>query len=159
MEYTPILNETKQPSFKYTRGIRQGDPLSPYLFIMAMEYFSISIAQAINFKTWKTFKLWKNDLEISHLLFADDVLLFEKANNSSIHTIKAVIQDFYQSYGMEINLEKSKLRLSPSIRMARKNDISNFMQIPLSSNLGTYLGYMLKTNYKNSDFEDIILKI
>lgn len=55
---------------------------------------------------------------------------------------------------MDINLEQPKLRLSPSIPMNRKKDISNFLQISLSSNLGTYLGYKLKPSYKSSDFED-----
>lgn len=127
MECTPILNGSKITSFKPTRGIRQGDPLSPYLFIMAMEYLSILITDAINKKLWKPFTLRNNSLEISHLFFADDVLFFAKADDLSLNQINSVIKDFCEVSGMEINLEKSKVWLSPGILNNRKNYISNLL--------------------------------
>lgn len=60
---------------------------------------------------------------------------------------------------MKVNLEKSKLWLSPSIPPARKDTITNFLQIPNTSNLGTYLGYQLKVNYIASDFTNIVFKL
>lgn len=57
MDYTPLLNGSKHESFKPSRGIRQGDPLSPYLFILAMDCLTTLITNAISLKTWKPFKL------------------------------------------------------------------------------------------------------
>lgn len=78
MDYTPITNGFKQLSFKPSREIRQGDPLSPYLFILVMDYLSVMITNYVAKGEWKPFKLNNNDFNISHLLFADDVLLFVK---------------------------------------------------------------------------------
>lgn len=61
---------------------------------MAMEYLSISIAQAINSNSWKPFRLRNHNTEVSHLLFVDDILLFAKANDESINCINSVIQNF-----------------------------------------------------------------
>lgn len=159
MEYTPILNGSKLTPFKPTRGIRQGDSISPYLFILAMEYLSILINHAINNKTLRPFKFKSHNLEVSHLLFADDVLLFAKADNTSINTINSIIHDFCNTSGMEINLDKSKLWLSPSVPQVMKQSISNTLGVPLTQNLGTYLGFQLKTNYKAIDFNNINLKM
>lgn len=73
--------------------------------------------------------------------FADDVLLFAKAYDTTIHTIKNVIHDFCQVSGMKINLEKSKLCLSPSIPPNRKAAIVSTLQIHHIASLGTYLGF------------------
>lgn len=81
IEYTPILIGSKLALFKPNRGNRQEDPLSPYLFIMAMEYLSNQISNAINAKTWKPFKLKNQNFRVSHLFFADDVLLFAKVES------------------------------------------------------------------------------
>lgn len=93
------------------------------------------------------------------MLFADDVLLFAKAHNLSIQAIKETISSFCKTSGMDINLDKSKLWLSPHIPSNRKDLITNCLQIPSITNLGTYVGYQLKTNYTSSDFNQIIQKM
>lgn len=159
MVYTPIINGVKTEPFKHLRGIRQGDPLSPYLFILAMEYLSIMITEAVNTKTWKPFKLNNQDLNISHLLFADDVLFFAKADSCTINTISHIIDTFCNTSGMEINLEKSKLWLSNKIPDNRKLQISNSLRIIATANIGSYLGFPLKPQNNNSDFNYIINNI
>lgn len=159
MDYTPIFNGTKIDSFKPKRGIRQGDPLYPYLFILAMEYLSILISNSINQGNQKTFKIKNQDCKISHLLFADDVLLFAKADPLTISSIKHILDDFHSTSRMEINLDKSKLWLSPYIPENRKSYISHLLQVNNASNLETYLGFPLKPRYSSSEFNYIIHKL
>lgn len=158
-DYTPIINGTKHQPLKPNRGIRQGDPLSPYLFILVMNYLSAMITNSVSNGDWKPFKITNSDVNISHLLFADDVLLFAKANSHSISSIKTIFDSFCKISSMEINLNKSKLRLSPHTPQNRRTYISNFLQINISHNLGSYLGYPLKPPYKTSNFNFIILKL
>lgn len=74
MEYVPIINRTKTASFELTKGIRQGDPLTPYIFILAMEYLSTQILEVNSSSAWKSFKLKSHNLIISHLFFVDESL-------------------------------------------------------------------------------------
>ena len=65
--------------FRSLKGLRQGDPLSPYLFVLVMEVFSILINKAVEGGFFSGYKLRDrggNEVQVSHLLFADDTLVF-----------------------------------------------------------------------------------
>lgn len=76
-----------------------------------------------------------------------------------VHTIKTIINDFCEVSGMKINLDKSKLWLSPHIPQDRKDSTTNYFQIPNTSNLGNYLSYQLITRYSSANFNNIVLKL
>lgn len=135
------------------------DPLSPYLFILAMEYLSIMISDSVNSGDWKPFRLRKHDLQMSHLLFVDGVLLLAEDYSYTIDNINYIIDTFYKTSGMQINLEKSKLWLSPLIHEDMKMIISNSLRINASGSLGTYLAFTLKPKYSSSDFNFVAHKI
>uniref|UniRef100_A0A803PA42 Reverse transcriptase domain-containing protein n=1 Tax=Cannabis sativa TaxID=3483 RepID=A0A803PA42_CANSA len=75
-----------------SRGIRQGDPLSPYLFLLCAEGFSSLLHQQERNNAIVGFKVARRAPAISHLLFADDSFLFCQASISSCNTIKEVLQ-------------------------------------------------------------------
>lgn len=136
-------------------------PLSPYLFILAMEFLSFPISTHVNNNNWKPFSLKNSDLKVSHLFFVDDVLIFAKADSLSIPSIKNILNEFCLVIGMDINFKKkkSKLWLSPYISIKKKTFISNSLGIIHTPNLGTYLDYPLKPKYSTSDFNYIIHKL
>lgn len=74
-----IWNGEVTESFSPSRGIRQGDPLSPYLFVLCMERLSILINDKLKEGSWKPIKI-SRDLGVSHIFYADDVLLFGQAS-------------------------------------------------------------------------------
>lgn len=76
-------------------GVRQGDPLSPYLFILCPNELSLSLHEAEAKSSFYPIKLAKNDPGISHLFFADDILLFCRANPSHIHNLMALLREFF----------------------------------------------------------------
>lgn len=74
------------------------------------------VSNSVNQGDWKPFTIKNHDLKISHLLFADDMLLFARADLHTIDTINHTINSFCEDSGMQINFEKkSKLWLSPHI--------------------------------------------
>jgi hypothetical protein len=84
-----LWNGDKIDMFTPTRGIRQGDPLSPYLFVICMDRLSHIIADQVEAQYWKPMCAGRYGPQISHLLFANDLLLFAEA---SIYFSKIVDQ-------------------------------------------------------------------
>ena len=71
-----IWNGSLTEKFTPSRGIRQGDPLSTYLFVLCIERLAHCIEKAVEVKAWNPIKLEKNGTPISHLFFADELVLF-----------------------------------------------------------------------------------
>ncbi len=94
-----LFNGGRMDEFSPSRGIRQGDPLSPYLFILCMEYLSLRIFEACQNKNWKSIKASRSGPSFSHLFFADDLLLFADASETCCRTIIAVLDDFCSCSG------------------------------------------------------------
>lgn len=73
--------------FEPTRGIRQGDPISLYIFIMCTEMLSQSIETEIKQKTWQPIKVSRKGPTLSHLFCADDLVLMSRADQENVWMI------------------------------------------------------------------------
>ncbi|XP_026430517.1 uncharacterized protein LOC113327553 [Papaver somniferum] len=110
-----LLNGSPCNSFSPTRGLRQGDPLSPYLFILCTEAFSRYLIHAENSKLIHGLKVTKDAPSISHLLFVDDCLLFTKTTHSESNNLMSLIKDFSSISSQMINFEKSACFFSKNV--------------------------------------------
>lgn len=97
-----------------SRSLRQGDPLSPLLFVIAMERLSHCIQDAINNGSWAALKFGRGGPVISHLLFADDILLVAQATPSNAQTIYDILGNFAACSGYTVNKSKSCIFFSPN---------------------------------------------
>lgn len=84
---TILWNGEKTVPFKPSRGLRQGDPLSPYLFVICLERLCHLIGMAVDAKDWKPIKLSRGGPALSHICFADDLILFAEAYVAQIRVI------------------------------------------------------------------------
>lgn len=102
-----LWNGESFSSFKPSRGICQGDPLSPYLFVMCMERLYQTIEEAIIANKWKPIQASRNGPFLSNLFFADDIVLFAEANTEQAKVIQDVLQRFCKAKGQKLSLPKS----------------------------------------------------
>nr|KAJ0216202.1 hypothetical protein LSAT_V11C300102750 [Lactuca sativa] len=106
---TVLLNGCPTDEFQLLRGLRQGDPLSPFLFIIAMEGLHIDMEDAVSEGVFKGAQLEPHDLAISHLFYADDAIFLGEWNENNVHNLIRVLRCFYLVSGLNLNLSKSSL--------------------------------------------------
>ena len=106
--FSVSVNGVSGGFFTSTRGVRQGDPLSPYLFVLAMEALSRLLHSRFQ-AGWISYHPKTAELQISHLMFADDVMIFFDGSCNSLQGISECLNDFASWSGLEMNKEKTEL--------------------------------------------------
>jgi hypothetical protein len=107
--FSVLFNGDKLESFRPTWDIRQGDPIPLYLFILAAEVLMCLLKSRTQSSVLKGIMVAPLAPMVSHLLFADDSLLFFRANWENALVIKEVLQTYRQPSGQRINMEKSSI--------------------------------------------------
>ncbi|KAL0423656.1 UNVERIFIED_CONTAM: putative mitochondrial protein [Sesamum radiatum] len=106
--FSVALNDSLHGLFPGQKGLRQGDPMSPALFLLCMEYFSRLIKRNTS-NSDSNFHLKCEKLKITHLLFADDLTLFSRGDLPSIHILMECLQEFRDVSGLAVNTTKSNI--------------------------------------------------
>lgn len=152
-----LINGTKTDFFEPSRGIRQGDPISPYIFIICMERLSRMIDEAIVAHSWTPISISKSGPKISHLFFADDLTLFARADSNNCNTIASILHTFCEISGQKLNLSKSRVLFSRNCSQEMINQCSTMLNIKASTSFGKYLGFpMFSSRLENRDYQFII---
>lgn len=138
-----MWNGSLTEEFSMERGVRQGDSLSPYIFVLCMERLSHIILDSIDLKQWRPIRVSRGGPMISHLFFADDLLLFVEASCNQMRVIKDCLDKFCMFSGAKVSVEKTRLFCSKNINHNVKNDISSVSGFTLIGDLGKYLGVPL----------------
>lgn len=139
-EMSLLWNGERTEAFMPQRGLRQGDPLSPYLFVLCMERLCHQIELAVAEKEWKPIKLSRGGPSLSHVCFADDLILFAEASVSQIRVIRRVLEKFCGASGQKVSLEKSLIFFSENVHRDLASLISSESGIKGTKELGKYLG-------------------
>ncbi|KAA3488630.1 reverse transcriptase [Gossypium australe] len=147
-----ILTNTITPE----RGLPQGDPLSPYLFLFCMEAFSRMLNRAQQDEIIRGVQASINGPRINHLFFADDALLFIRNKKEEVETFTKILNDFEKVSGQQINFEKSMVYFSPKTLTARREHC-NMLSMQVVDKLNNYFGFPLHIgNKKSLPFNDIL---
>lgn len=87
-----LVNGSPTKDFKMSRGLRQGNPLSPFLFLIASEGFNIIMQKVIEVGKFKAFKFKGCNVQVSHLHFVDDTLIIGENSQENVKTIEFVLK-------------------------------------------------------------------
>jgi hypothetical protein len=141
VSYQILINGQPSTSFRPERGLRQGDPLSPYLFILCADVLSGLFHKAASSKDIHGIKVARNAPQLSHLFFADDSLLFTRANSQEAMKILSILDVYQQASGQVVNLDKSEASFSRNVPNEDKNMICNMMGAKAVEAQSRYLGF------------------
>ncbi|XP_021753742.1 uncharacterized protein LOC110719145 [Chenopodium quinoa] len=144
--------------FTPSRGIRQGDPMSSYIFVLCLERLSPMIENKVNQKLWKPIKVTKS-ISLSHIFYADDVFLFGQASKSNIGIIMKVLQDFGDISGLRVNQNKSTVIFPKKMNYNIRKDLITEFNFTSTSSFGKYLGVEIHPNkLKKGDYFGLLDK-
>ena len=105
-----LVNGCPTEEFPIERGLRQGDPLSPFLFLLAAEGFNVLMKALIDAGLFSGYSVGRdNAISLSHLQFADDTLIVGEKSWLNVHSMRAILLIFEQVSGLKVNFHKSML--------------------------------------------------
>ena len=149
VQFSVLVNGSPEGFFSCSRGLRQGDPLSPLLFLLVMEVLSRMLSKVEEEGLIQGFRAGSNAVDglcISHLLYADDTILFCDADPDQLLNVRMVLTCFEAVTGLRVNMAKSE--------MVPVGEVQNISELAdsLCCHIGglplSYLGMPLGASYK-----------
>ncbi|GKA26171.1 RNA-directed DNA polymerase, eukaryota [Tanacetum coccineum] len=153
-----LVNGNPTKEFQFFKGLKQGDPLSPFLFILVMETLHLSFKRIINVGLYRGISI-NGSLTLSHLFYADDVVFVGEWKDSNIHILLNVLKCFFLASGLKINLQKSKL-MGLGVSLNVVNSAANLMGCSILQLPFNYLGVKVGCNMSYiGSWDDVISKV
>lgn len=154
------MNGSPVGFFQASRGLKQGDPLSPFLFILLLESFSRRLNRQVREGFIQPYILPRGSPLITHLAFADDLILFTRGSRQSLRHLFAFLGDYEAASGQKINKEKSTFLTSKRSSLTQNRVISSLTGLHHSSFPLKYLGCMIfKGRKRVSHFHHLVDKV
>jgi hypothetical protein len=158
--FSILLNGSPFGYISPGRGLRQGDLLSHFLFILGSEVFLRLMFKEERNGSLHGLRIARNCSPIHYLLFADDLLIFGKATVSVAASIKSCLNKYCRWSGQKINASKSTIKFSKNIISSKSVAISNIIPYPSNKCTSLYLCLpILMGNSKKRAFQGIIDKV
>lgn len=154
--YSIMINGNPSPGFSPTQGLRQGDPLSPYLFLFIAESFSALICQAESAGSLHGARVCRKAPPISHLFCADDSLVIGKATQSELDTILDILNKYCRASGQRVSFDKSEILFSRGTPVEKSMILGARCGVKIVNKLGIYLGLPTSVGKSKRDIFQII---
>ncbi|GJV65700.1 RNA-directed DNA polymerase, eukaryota [Tanacetum coccineum] len=150
-----LVNGSPSSEFKFHKGLKQGDPLSPFLFILVMESLHISFNNILNSGLYKGIRI-DESLTLSHLFYADDAVFLGKWDKTNVITIVNMLKCFYLAPGLKINIQKSKI-MGIGTSQEEVDVAANVIGCNTFSSPFNYLGVKVGSSSSRSNFWDEVI--
>ncbi|XP_050207725.1 uncharacterized protein LOC126657132 [Mercurialis annua] len=158
--YSIHINGALHGYFHPSRGLRQGDPLSPLLFVLCAEGLSFMIQQAHRLGHFQGITMNLHSPTLTHLFFADDSILFTEASDAQISTVLHILDQYATYSGQLINYTKSAIFFSNNIHASWRIKFAGMLGVANTAYEGNYLGLPLCILHsKKQTFAPLLSKI
>uniref|UniRef100_A0A803PT25 Reverse transcriptase domain-containing protein n=1 Tax=Cannabis sativa TaxID=3483 RepID=A0A803PT25_CANSA len=145
-----LLDGDVQGVISPTCGLRQGDPLSPALFIIAVDVLSKLLMAKNEEGKIASFKFTRGGPTITHLMFADDIILFGKASVKEAKSFLNCLKEYCAWSGQAVNYQKSTVHFTQGFLSKKAEDIMNILGMKRMKKDSMYLGLQLFRSLRRS---------
>ncbi|XP_074314802.1 uncharacterized protein LOC141650968 [Silene latifolia] len=135
-----LINGKASGLVRPSRGLRQGDPISPYLFLLCADAFSHMLNEAVRRGSLHGARVCRGAPRVSHLFFADDSILFARANLRECSKIAEIISKYERASGQKINYSKSEVVFSKKVLPAMRTSLCEALGVREVDRHEKYLG-------------------
>lgn len=139
VSYSVVRDITTVGPIVPSRGLRQGDPLSPYLFLLCAEGLSVLVRNREKSGFLHGARIVNGAPVVSHLFFADDCFLFFQANREEARIIKSILVIYWAASVQKVNFNKSSISFSGNTRADSIASVCNILEIKATTYHGIYI--------------------
>jgi hypothetical protein len=155
--FSMLINGSPKGHFSASRGFRQGDPLSPFLFIIGIEVLSRLLTSAENSGFFKGFPLAPTCPRVSHMLFVDDLIIFARASVEDAKAIQVCLNSYQLCSGQLVNVKKSVIMFSKKVPRGMQRAIGQVSSLKSSPFHAKYLSLPLcNEKSRSSTLEQVV---
>jgi len=140
-----LVNGSPTEEISIHRGLKQGDSLAPFLFLLVAEGFSGLMRKATKASLFEGFEIGRNGLVVTHLQYADDTLCIGKATVDNLWVMKSILRGFEMASSLKINFLKSSL-IGENVRDDFMEMACDFLNCSRGSIPFKYLGLLVGAN-------------
>ena len=140
VNYSVLINGVPKGNIIPSRGLRQGDPISPYLFLLCAEGLTAMLKKEEALGNIKGVAVCRGAPRISHLLFADDSIVFCRASLDEANRVMKVLEEYERDSGQRLNKEKTSLFFSKNTSREVQDQVKGLFGAQIVRHHEKYLG-------------------
>lgn len=140
VSYSFLISNSVFGKVQPHHGIRQGDPISPYMFILCGEVLSGLCRLAELDKSMKGIRVARGSPRVNHLLFADDTMMFSNSSQESCLALIQILHNYEKVSGQKVNISKSSITFSVKTPQEKKDSAKSILGIEKEGGACKYLG-------------------
>nr|GEZ09993.1 putative ribonuclease H protein At1g65750 family [Tanacetum cinerariifolium] len=145
-----LVNGSPTDEFGLERGVRQGDPISLFLFILAVEGLNALVSKAVEKSIFKGVLVGDDRIEVSHLQYADDAIFFGEWSKENARTLMCILKCFEEVSGLRVNYSKSRV-YGIGVGSGDIEEMAQWMKCSVGEFPFTYLGLPIGQCMKRSN--------
>lgn len=159
VKFSVLVNGSPTAKFAMERGLRQEDPLSPFLFILAAESLNVMMEESVTQGLFLPMVVGNNNVNLLHLQFVDDATFYDEWSTENARSFLEILQCFELASGLKLNLNKTKV-LGVRVQMESVTSLAIATGCSAATLLFTYLGLSVGLNMcRRKSWEHVVQNI
>lgn len=142
-----LINGSPSNIFNLERGIRQGDPLSPFIFLIVAEGLSLLVKKVVEISILEPVEVGRDKVIVSHLQYSDDTIFSCTTKMKNIEAIKHILRNFEMASGLKVNFNKCEV-MGVNVVDTQLQVMAEYLNCKVSTSLFSYLGINVGINHR-----------